>query len=144
MATPDQVHGAGTRIARPALAERLNRALDAGSLLLVAGAGSGKTAALEEALAARPARSAWIRCTPADGDAGRLLRRLVQVLSEAAPGAVDLMAERLAVAQERVDARALGEELVAELDRLLLEQLVIVLDDAEQAGQRELRTRSRR
>ena len=75
-----------------------------------------------------------MRCAPADADAGRLLRRLVQAISEAAPGAVDLLAERLAVAQERVDARAVGEELVAELDRLLLEQLVIVLDDAEHLG----------
>ncbi len=134
MATPDQLHGAGTRIARPALAERLNRALDAGSLLLVAGAGSGKTAALEEALAGRDALAAWIRCAPADADGGRLLRRLVQAISEAAPGAVDLLAERLAIAQERIDARAVGEELVSELDRLLLEQLVIVLDDAEHLG----------
>ena len=134
MARPDQLQGAGTRIARPALAERLNRALDAGSLLLVASAGSGKTAALEEALSGRHALAAWVRCAPADADAGRLLRRLVQAISEAAPGAVDLLAERLAVAQERVDARAVGEELVAELDRLLLEQLVIVLDDAEHLG----------
>ena len=131
MARPDQLHGAGTRIARPALAERLNRALDAGSLLLVAGAGSGKTSALEEALAGRRALAAWTRCAPADSDAGRLLRRVVQAISETAPGAVDLLAERLALAQERVDARALTEELVTELDRLLLEQLVIVLDDAE-------------
>jgi DNA-binding SARP family transcriptional activator len=130
VATPD-LQGVGTRIARPALAQRLNRALDAGALLLVAGAGSGKTAALEEALAGRDALPAWIRCTPADADAGRLLRRLVQAIREVAPGAVDLIAERLAGAQERVDARAVGEELVTELDRLLLEQLVIVLDDAE-------------
>jgi DNA-binding SARP family transcriptional activator len=131
VATPDQLQGAGTRIARPALAERLNRALDGGSLLLVAGAGSGKTAALEEALAVRNALAVWIRCTPADADAGRLLRRLVHAISETAPGAVDLIAERLAGAQERVDARDVGQELVAELDRLLLDQLVVVLDDAE-------------
>ena len=131
MATPEQLREAGSRIARPILAERLNRALDRGSLLLLAGAGCGKTVALEEALAAREARCAWLRCTPADTDAGRLLRRLVQSLSEAAPGAVDLLAERLAMAQERIDARALGQELVAELDRLLLDQLVVVIDDAE-------------
>jgi DNA-binding SARP family transcriptional activator/tetratricopeptide (TPR) repeat protein len=131
VATPEQLRAAGSRIARPILAERLNRALDRGALLLLAGAGCGKTVALEEALAARDARSAWLRCTPADTDAGRLLRRLVQALSEATPGAVDLLAERLAMAQERIDARALGQELVAELDRLLLDQLVIVIDDAE-------------
>jgi DNA-binding SARP family transcriptional activator len=131
VATPGQLHRAGLRIGRPALAARLNQALDGGSLLLVAGAGCGKTAALEESLAIRDARSAWLRCTAADADAGRLLRRLVQAVSEAAPGAVDLLAERLAGAQERIDARAVGEELAKELDRLLLDQLVIVLDDAE-------------
>jgi ATP/maltotriose-dependent transcriptional regulator MalT len=99
VATPEQLREAGSRIARPILVERLNRALDRGSLLLLAGAGCGKTVALEEALAAREARCAWLRCTPADTDAGRLLRRLVQSLSEAAPGAVDLLAERLAMAR---------------------------------------------
>ena len=41
------------------------------------------------------------------------------------------MAERLAAAQERIDVRATAEELVRELDRLLVNQLVIVFDDSE-------------
>ena len=47
------------RIARPALARTISDALDAGSVLLVAGAGYGKTMALEEAIArsGRGARS---------------------------------------------------------------------------------------
>ena len=119
------------RIARPGLAERVNTALDSGSVVLTAGAGCGKTIALEQALALRPTPSVWLRCRPADQDPGTLLRRLVQMLSEVAPGAVDLLAERLARAQERVDARVMAAELVDELDRLLPAQIVATFDDAE-------------
>jgi DNA-binding SARP family transcriptional activator len=119
------------RIARPGLAERVNRALDSGSVVLTAGAGCGKTIALEQALALRPTPSVWLRCRPTDHDPGTLLRRLVQMLSEVAPGAVDLLAERLARAQERVDARAMAADLVDELDRLLPAQIVATFDDAE-------------
>lgn len=130
MATREE-RAAQVRIARPGLAERVNRALDSGSIVLVAGAGCGKTIALEQALALRPSPSAWLRCRPADRDPGTLLRRLVQLLSQVAPGAVDLMGERLAMAQERIDARAAATELVDELDRLLPTQIVAVFDDAE-------------
>jgi ATP/maltotriose-dependent transcriptional regulator MalT/DNA-binding SARP family transcriptional activator len=122
---------AQVRVARPGLAERLNRALDSGSVVLTAGAGCGKTIALEQALALRPAPSVWLRCLPADRDPGRLLRRLVQLVSEVAPGAVDLLAERLAMAQEQVNARAATAQLVDELDRLLPTQIVVAFDDAE-------------
>ena len=122
---------AHVRIARPGIAERLNRALDSGSIVLTAGAGCGKTIALEQALALRPALSVWVRCRPADRDPGRMLRRLVGMLSKVAPGAVDLLAERLAMAQERVDPRAAAAQLVDELDRLLPTQIVATFDDAE-------------
>ena len=52
---------AHVRIARPGIAERLNRALDSGSIVMTAGAGCGKTIALEKALALRPAPSEWER-----------------------------------------------------------------------------------
>jgi len=131
LATRLQERAAPGRIGRPFLAERLNRALDSGSILLAAGAGCGKTIALEEALARRAARSVWVRCGPADEDPGRLLQRIVDLLGEAAPGAADPMAERLAAARELIDARAMSHELVNELDRLLVDQVVIVVDDAE-------------
>ena len=122
---------AHVRIARPGLAERLTRALDSGSIVLTAGAGCGKTIALEQALALRPAPSVWLRCRPTDRDPGTLLRRLVQLIAEVAPGAVDLLAERLAMAQEQVNARAAAAQLVDELDRLLPTQIVAAFDDAE-------------
>lgn len=131
LAVHRQLSRSGTGIARPALAERLNRALDRGALLLVAGAGYGKTMAVAEALAGRHAASAWIRCTEADRDAGRLLRRVVDALRVTAPGAVDVLAERLAAAQERIDVPAIGDALVGDLGRLLVDPVVLVFDDAE-------------
>lgn len=130
MATREE-RAAHVRIARPGLAERVNRALNSGSVVITAGAGCGKTLALEQALAVRGGPSVWLRCRPADRDPGTLLRRLVQRLSQASPGAVDLMAERLAMAQDRIDARAVTGELLDELDRLLPAQIVVVFDDAE-------------
>jgi DNA-binding SARP family transcriptional activator len=48
-----------------------------------------------------------------------------------APGASDALAEHLAAAPERVDVFAATRELLAELPRLLVEPLVLVVDDAE-------------
>jgi ATP/maltotriose-dependent transcriptional regulator MalT/DNA-binding SARP family transcriptional activator len=118
-------------IARPFLSERLNRALDQGSLVLVAGAGYGKTVALDEALAARSVASAWIRCSDSDRDPGHLVRRIVAAVQATAPGSVDVLAEQLAAAQQQVDAQGVTRELVAELERLLVDPLILVIDDAE-------------
>ena len=107
------------RISRPGLAERVNRALNSGAVVITAGRRLRQDDALEQALASAAVPSVWLRCRPADRDPGTLLRRLVQRLSQAAPGAVDLIAERLAMAQERIDARAVTGELLDELDRLL-------------------------
>src|SRR3954447_18331503 len=131
LAVQAQQRDAHSRLSRPALVQELNRALDAGSLLLVAGAGYGKTMALEEALEARAARAVWLRCTRADSDPGRLLRRVVEALREAAPGVVDVFAERLGAAQEQLDVEAAAAELVGELERLLVDPVVVVIDDAE-------------
>jgi ATP/maltotriose-dependent transcriptional regulator MalT/DNA-binding SARP family transcriptional activator len=100
-------------------------------VLFVAGAGYGKTMALEEALAARPTPCVWLRCTWADRDAGRLLNRLVDGLRVAAPGAVDVLAERLAGALQ-IDVEAATADLLSELDHHLLDPVVVVIDDTEQ------------
>ena len=57
------------RLERPELATRIRGALQDGSVMLVADAGFGKTAALEQALGESTA--AWVRC----GDAGGGRRR---------------------------------------------------------------------
>lgn len=120
------------RIPRPAVATRLARALDEGHLLLVAGAGFGKTMALEDALALRGGAAAWVRCSELDRDPGRLLADLVATLARAAPGAADVLGERLASAPLQIDSAVASRELARELERLLVDPLTIVIDDAEQ------------
>jgi DNA-binding SARP family transcriptional activator len=120
------------RIPRPAVAARLARAFDGGHLLLVAGAGFGKTMALEDAIALRGGAAAWVRCSELDRDPGRLLSDLVSMLASAAPGAADVLGERLAHAPLQIDAAVASRELSRELERLLVDPLTIVFDDAEQ------------
>src|SRR4051794_38221403 len=91
------------RIARPTLARHLAEGLDAGSVLLVAGAGYGKTTALEEAVELADRRSIWIACGSAGGEAGRLLLATVQGLRAAVPGLADVVADALPARPEPVD-----------------------------------------
>lgn len=122
------------RIARPALARRLAAAVDSGSLLLVAPAGCGKTVALEEGLRLRGGAAAWLRCSEADRDPGWLLSHVVDAVRGAVPGVADAIEEGLAGAPGQIDvAHAVGA-LLGELDRLLVDPLTIVIDDAEQLG----------
>jgi LuxR family maltose regulon positive regulatory protein len=119
------------RIRRPVLAADLAAAVEGGAVLLVAPAGGGKTLALEEALAVDGRPVAWVRCSEADRDPGWLLAHLVHAVTGAMPGAADVLADRLAAAPERVDTRLAVRELQAELERLLVDPLTIVFDDAE-------------
>jgi LuxR family transcriptional regulator, maltose regulon positive regulatory protein len=122
---------AAGRIARHDLNERLVAALDRGSLLLVAGAGFGKTTALEDALAARGGAVAWVRCSEAHRDPGRLLEDAIAALRQAVPGVADVLGEQLAAGAEPVDVEAATRLLVGELERLLVDPVTIVFDDAE-------------
>ena len=125
------VAAAPERLARPAVAGRIAAALDSSSVLLIAEAGFGKTLALEEACRMRASATAWVSCTDRDHDAGGLLVRLAAAVRQTVPGALDVLAEDLASAQQRVDVRAATQTMLAELDRLLVDELVIVLDGAE-------------
>jgi LuxR family transcriptional regulator, maltose regulon positive regulatory protein len=135
------VYGAGRstrrqRITRPALSSRIRDAVDRGSLLLVADAGFGKTTALEEALLDGSA-VAWFSCDEADREAGHLIVSVLEALRRAVPGAVDVLAERLTVGAGTIDPLRAAGELQQELDRLLVEPVALVLDDAERlAGSR--------
>jgi LuxR family maltose regulon positive regulatory protein len=117
------------RLERPELAARIRAALHGGSVVLVAHAGFGKTAALEEALEGMTA--AWVRCGDAGGDPGRLLASILQALRTALPGSADVVAERLTAAREPVDPQLAVAALERELEPLLVDPLVLVLDDAE-------------
>ncbi len=116
---------------RPDLRTRILSALEAGSLLLVADAGFGKTTALRDALDHSDLDAAWVRCGDAGGDGGRLLALIIESIREALPGAVDVLAERMGTASERVDPERAVGALERELGRLLVDPLVICLDDAE-------------
>jgi LuxR family transcriptional regulator, maltose regulon positive regulatory protein len=120
------------RLARPLLSRRIADGLTSGHVLLVAGAGYGKTTALEEAIELGGSRAAWIECGEAAGEAGLLLLAVVDGLRALVPGLADAVADRLSVGAEPVDAAAAAGGLIAELERLLVERLVIVFDDAEE------------
>ncbi len=121
----------GGRLSRPRLAGRVRDALDAGGVILTAGGGCGKTTILELALEGFPAPSAWIACSDSDRAPGVLLLRIVRAIAAAVPGASDALAERLETGPEQFAPLAATHELVADLDRLLVEPLVLVIDDAE-------------
>jgi DNA-binding SARP family transcriptional activator len=116
---------------RPELRALLVSALGTGSLLLIADAGFGKTTALRDALGHMRRQAAWVRCGDAGGDAGRLLDLIMGAIREALPGAVDVLAERMSTALDPVDPERAAAALARELDRLLVDPLVICLDDAE-------------
>ena len=121
----------GRSIKRGRVSARLRDALQSGSALLTAGAGFGKTTTLEQALSEAGMPVAWISCSDAERAPGTLLLRVVNAVADAAPGASDALAERLSSGLEPVDALAATRELIAELSRLLVEPLVLVIDDAE-------------
>ena len=110
----------------------MRSALDDGSLLLVAEAGFGKTMAIDEALVAASQAAAWVACTAADRDAAQLLLDVIAAIRRSQPGAADVMGEALVAASAPIDAAAACRGLLRDLDRLLVEPLVLVLDDAEQ------------
>ena len=122
---------AQTRIDRPELTERLATALDTGSIVVLADAGFGKTTAVEDAVRLRGGAVVWVRTTRADRDPGRLLARLVGGLRAEVPGIAEQYADRIAGALDPLDAITVAQDLVEEMQRLLVEQLVVVFDDAE-------------
>jgi DNA-binding SARP family transcriptional activator/tetratricopeptide (TPR) repeat protein len=122
------------RVARPALAHALALALGAGDALVVAGAGFGKTTAVEEALGGRSWRVAWIGCG-FDDDADRLLLRLVDALRRALPEVSSALVAPAAGAGGAIDALDAERTLLSDLATLLVEPLVLVLDDAERLSE---------
>jgi DNA-binding SARP family transcriptional activator len=105
--------------------------LEAGGLVLTAGAGCGKTIAVEQALAGSGWPVAWIACSPASRSPGLFATRIVRAIAAAVPGSADTLAESISTASERIDALAVTRELIADLSGLLVEPLVVVVDDAE-------------
>jgi ATP/maltotriose-dependent transcriptional regulator MalT/DNA-binding SARP family transcriptional activator len=119
------------RIERPRVAGLVADALETGHLLVVADAGYGKTTALEQGLEQLARASAWVRCVAADRDAAQLLLDLIGAVRAAVPGAADVMGEHVLADGARNSALA-TRALLVELERLLVEPLALVIDDAEQ------------
>jgi DNA-binding SARP family transcriptional activator len=119
------------RITRPELTASMVSSLLAGSLLLIAGAGFGKTTAVELALDDLDWPFARLSCTSESRDAGRLLSAIVASLQLAAPGLVDVIADLLGGALGPIDVASTTTALIAELDSLLVDPVAIFLDDAE-------------
>lgn len=100
--------------------------------MLVAGAGYGKTTALEEALTLSGGRALWIPTGAVGGEAASLVMAVVDGLRSTFPGLADVVGDRLAAGAERVDASSATAALLSELEHLLVERLVLVFDDAEE------------
>ena len=125
------------RLDRPLLAQRLAAAIERGHVQIAAPAGAGKTWALEDALALRGGAAAWVRCTPADADPGRLVAKLVAGIDAAAPGAAGDLPAILAGATEPIPALRAARALAAALARHW-QPLAVAVDDAEHLGPESL------
>src|SRR4051812_45434329 len=110
------------------------RALDAGCLLVVAPAGYGKTLAVQQAVEERGGAVAWHACRDRDAAAGRLVVAILEAVRRTVPGAADVLLDELGGGGEAVDPSAAAQALVDDLERLLVEPLVLVLDDVERLG----------
>ena len=119
------------QLPRPHLTDRMRRALDQGCLLVVAPAGYGKTLAIQGAVEELGGAVAWHACRDRDGDGGRLVVSILEAVRRTVPGAADVLLDQLGVAGEAVDAATAVGVLLADLERLLVEPLVLVLDDVE-------------
>src|SRR4051794_34909128 len=119
------------QLPRPDVAARMLDALEAGCLLVVAPAGYGKTLAIQDAVDRHGGAVAWHACRPRDADGGRLVVAILEAVRRTVPGVADVMLDELGEAGEAVDALTAASVLLGDLERLLVEPLVLVLDDVE-------------
>jgi LuxR family maltose regulon positive regulatory protein len=110
------------------------RALDDGCLLVVAPAGYGKTLAIQQAVEQHGGVAVWHACRERDADGGRLIVGILEAVRRNVPGAADVLLDQLGEAGEAVEAAVAAQVLVDDLERLLVEPLVLVIDDVERLG----------
>jgi LuxR family maltose regulon positive regulatory protein len=120
-----------SQLPRPQVAARMTRAMDDGCLLVVAPAGYGKTLAVQQAVEQRGGVAVWHACRDRDADGGRLIVGILEAVRRTVPGAADVLLDQLGEAGEAVDAAVAAQVLVDDLERLLVEPLVLVVDDVE-------------
>ncbi|HEY2552456.1 MAG TPA: BTAD domain-containing putative transcriptional regulator [Streptosporangiaceae bacterium] len=118
-------------ILRPRVATLLSGALHRRAMLVVAGAGYGKTTALSEIASTIPSR--WVRLRPADAQAESLSARIATSLGEPpSPGG-----SAIAAATGSDDRTVLAERRAAQLCELaeaLPDDVLLILDGAEHLG----------
>src|SRR5688572_32474225 len=98
---------------------------------MTAGAGYGKSTTIELAIADLEWTAVRVPCDDELTDAGRLFERLVAAVRTAVPGLADVIADRLAAGMGPVDLAATTHSLLAEIEGLLVDPLVVVIDDGE-------------
>jgi ATP/maltotriose-dependent transcriptional regulator MalT len=81
------------RITRIRVAGRVRDALASGHVLVTAGAGCGKTTAIQQAGGLLMWPVAWVGCSDPEQTPGMLLLGIVSAIAAAAPGASDTIAE---------------------------------------------------
>jgi DNA-binding SARP family transcriptional activator len=114
-------------VSRPRLSERVERALGVGHVAVVAPAGYGKTTVAIQAIAGRPL-AGWHVCRRGHTEPLRLLSGLAAAVDRAQPGLAGRVLDALA---DPGDVFALARLLVRDLERLLVDELVLVVDDGE-------------
>jgi LuxR family transcriptional regulator, maltose regulon positive regulatory protein len=125
---------ADVHIARAELVDRVADALHAGSVVLVADAGFGKTSVLERALAGR-GPCVWIRCAPGQSD-GRLDLDLLAAARPVVPELGRHLGELLTALASANGPVGGIEALLGTLQEVLTKRLHVVIEDAERLAGR--------
>ena len=132
LATPSNRSDA--TVARPRIAEILDRATEAKLVLVAAPAGYGKTTAVNHWCAARSAAVVWVTLDAGDNDATRLWMYVATAVDRVRQGLGRAALRRLA--SDGCEVRPAIDELANGV-RAFADELVIVFDDAEAVSDRE-------
>ena len=125
---PQPGHG---HVARPRLAERIGRLLDARVTLVSAPAGFGKTTLVADWLATTTATVAWVSLDPSDDDPRTFWRYVLASLEAALPGVGQQAIAQLG--RPDVAIRATLTTLLNDLS-VVAADVVLVLDDYHRIG----------
>lgn len=134
---------ASVLIERPRVQNALDRAAQGHRVVLVvAGAGSGKTTEAARFLAGRPGRTAWLSVDPSDRASGRFVSYLAAALGTVEPGLETMVQELLADGMLAEDCAALLAERLGADWTIVIDDLHHLEPDAQALG--PLRTFVRR
>jgi ATP/maltotriose-dependent transcriptional regulator MalT len=122
-------------IERPRVQGALSRAAEGhGVVLLVAGAGSGKTTEAARFLEGRPGRTAWLSVDPSDRASGRFVSYLAAALGRVEPSLESMVKELLADGLPADDCAALLAERMGQGWTIVVDDLHHLEPDAQALG----------